>query len=244
MATEFGFGSGLLYATRNDLTTQTPLRFGAFQDLSIDITGDIKQLYGQTQYPLDVARGKSKIECKAKFVGISAVQFNAVFFGGTIATGQTLSAYQEVGSIPGTPYTVTVSNSATWTTDLGVRFSSTGLPLTLVTGTPTTGQYSVAAGVYTFAAADTLKGVLIDYLYTAVTGYTMALVNPLMGNAPRFQADFTQSYEGLEYTFHFPRCVATKLTMPSKLDDYTMPELDFSIYADPSGNIMTMTAAQ
>ena len=30
---------------------------------------------------------------------------------------------------------------------------------------PTTGQYSVSAGVYTFAAADTLLGVLISYTY-------------------------------------------------------------------------------
>ena len=78
-------------------------------------------------------------------------------------------------------------NSATWTADQGVQDALTGFPLTHVTGTPTTGQYSVAAGVYTFAAADTGKAVLISYNYsTTTTGFSLAIGNPLLGPTQTF----------------------------------------------------------
>lgn len=51
-----------------------------------------------------------------------------------------------------------------WGSDLGVTLAN-GTPLTLVTGTPVTGQYAQAAGVYTFAVADIGNGVLISYGY-------------------------------------------------------------------------------
>jgi hypothetical protein len=53
-----------------------------------------------------------------------------------------------------------------WGSDLGVKFTGSGVPLTAVTGTPSTGQYSVSsAGVYTFAAADVGLPVTIAYGY-------------------------------------------------------------------------------
>ena len=49
--------------------------------------------------------------------------------------------------------------------DRGVTFVSNGAALTLVTGVPTAGQYAFAAGVYTFAAADSAKQVTMSYDY-------------------------------------------------------------------------------
>jgi len=43
------------------------------------------------------------------------------------------------------------------------------LPLTKAASAPAAGQYSVAAGVYTFNSADANKAVLISYTYT-ITG--------------------------------------------------------------------------
>lgn len=229
---QFGFGSGLLYAQRTDISGQGTLRFGAFQDLSLDFTGDTKELFGQNQFALDVARGKVKIQGKAKFAQISAPIMNAIFFGGTITSGQTLAAYQEAGSIPATPFQITVANAAHFVDDLGVHDVLTGEPLKLVASAPATGQYAVSnVGVYTFAAADTLKAVLIDYTYTATTGFTLASGNPLMGNTPRFAASFTQSYGGNTMTITMPNCVSSKLTLPTKLDDYVMEEFDFQAFA-------------
>lgn len=239
---QFGFGSGLLYATRTDVSNASPIRFGAFQDLQLDFSGDIKELFGQNQFALDVARGKVKITGKAKFAQISAPVMNAIFFGGTINTGQTLSMYQEAVSVPATgPYTVTVNHSSTFVTDLGVYFATTGNPLSKVASGPATGQYSVNAGVYTLAAADTGLALLIDYTYTATQGFTMSSGNPLMGNTPRFSTSFTQSYGGNAMTITMPNCVSQKLTIPTKIDDYVMEELDFQAFAGAGAPITIST---
>ncbi|MGO9135745.1 MAG: head-tail connector protein [Methylovirgula sp.] len=51
-----------------------------------------------------------------------------------------------------------------WASDCGVAYAS-GAPLTVVASNPTTGQYSVAAGVYQFAAGDADRAVTLSYGY-------------------------------------------------------------------------------
>lgn len=75
----------------------------------------------------------------------------------------------EAHSVPATPgpYTVTVSEAATFSCDHQVTYSS-GVPLVRVPGAPTQGQYSVADGVYTFAAADQGQALTIAYATVAI----------------------------------------------------------------------------
>lgn len=79
------------------------------------------------------------------------------------------SVTNEAQTIPGSPYTITVDQTnGNLGQDDGVTFTD-GTALTAVTGTPTTGEYNAPTsipGQYTFAAADTTKGVLISYSYT------------------------------------------------------------------------------
>jgi hypothetical protein len=71
---------------------------------------------------------------------------------------------QTVPASPG-PYTVAVNApNGNWAVDQGVTYAN-GTALTLVTGTPSTGQYSVSNGTYTFAAGDASAAVLISYSY-------------------------------------------------------------------------------
>lgn len=78
----------------------------------------------------------------------------------------------EAGTIPASPgpYQVTAAQVyGAWAQDDGVKNATTGVALTKITGTPATGQYSVAAGVYTFAAADTGVAVQLSYSYVPST---------------------------------------------------------------------------
>jgi hypothetical protein len=52
-----------------------------------------------------------------------------------------------------------------WAEDAGVVYAVGGVSLAKVTDAPGTGQYSVVAGVYTFALGDAGKGVLASYSY-------------------------------------------------------------------------------
>jgi len=82
---QYVFGTGQLFAM--PVGGGAPLRFGALQDVSVDFSGDIKSLHGQYQFPLDVARGKSKVEWSANSGNIDVEAFNQVYFGGTVASG-------------------------------------------------------------------------------------------------------------------------------------------------------------
>ncbi len=71
----------------------------------------------------------------------------------------------EAATVPGGSYTLVVQQPyGSWCQDDGVTYAN-GTALTPVTGVPTAGQYTVAAGAYTFAAADTTAAVLISYSY-------------------------------------------------------------------------------
>lgn len=222
------------------MANSTPVNFGLVQDVTFDWSFDLKEGYGQYQMPVVLARGKGKITGKAKVLRISGLAIGNLFFGITPAAGQVATSFAESGTIPATPYQVTVANSATFVDDLGVVSATTGLPLAKVASSPSTGQYSVAAGVYTFAAADTTNVVLISYTYTiSSTGQKIVLTNQLMGYTPTFAANLFTTFQGKPVTVKMPNCVSSKLGFGTKLDDYLMPEFDFGVFSDASGNIGT-----
>ena len=68
----------------------------------------------------------------------------------------------ETQTVPATPYKVTVAQSAAFSCDQSVSYAS-GVKLARVSATPAAGQYSVAAGVYTFAAADAAQSLTFVY---------------------------------------------------------------------------------
>lgn len=236
---QYSFGTGQLFTMPNG--GGAPLRIGALQDVSVEFSSDIKQLFGQYSFALDVARGKTKIEGKAGTGEINVTQYNNMFFGQTVATGQKKMVPNEAGTVPAmSTYTVTVANGATFYMDLGVYYQSTGLPLTQVASGPTVGQYTVntTTGVYTFAAADAGVALYFNYLYTdASNGKTLTIDNTLMGNTPKFQIVLSEIYNSKYITLVLYTCVSGKLSMPLKQDDYTIPELDFQAQANDAGHI-------
>ncbi len=84
---EYMFGSGLLWGTPqqdasgNAISNPTPVLFGTMQDVSVDMSFDLKQLYGQSQFPVALGRGKGKIDCKAHIASINGAMLNTIFFG-------------------------------------------------------------------------------------------------------------------------------------------------------------------
>ncbi len=242
----YSFGSGVLVGTRTDIVNATPVNFGLVQEVTIDETATVKEIYGQYQYPLVGARGTIKTTGKAKVARISGLAFANLFYGVTPVAGQLGTAFAEAGSIPSSsPYTDTVINAAGFVDDDGVVYASTGLPLTKVASAPTAGQYSVAAGIYTFSSADSGKAVLINYTYNVTsTGQKLAITNPLLGTTPTFQALFYTTFQNQAVTLKLNNCISNKLSFQTKLEDFVMPEFDFSCFADASGNVMTWSFAE
>ncbi len=237
------FGSGNFYGIAAGSTVATPRKFGTLQDVTFDITASTKQLFGQSQFPVDIRRGEIKFTGKAKFAQINAGIVNDLFFNQSSSTGVLLSAVGESAQIPSsTPWTVTVQNAATFDTDLGVIYAATGAAFTKVSGSPTIGEYSESAGVYTFSTSDAGVSVLIDYLYTSPTGGTkVALTNQQMGTQPTFLGVFTTTISGKTMTMKLNACTTSKLSIGTKIQDYTIPEMDFEVMADSGNNIGTIS---
>jgi len=247
---QFVFGSGILWGTPstdaagNAVANPTPVQFGTLQDVSVDISFENKTLHGQNQFAVAVGRGKGKITGKAKFAQMNGLLLNSLFFGQTMTAGIISDVYDTTGSaIPASsPYTITPTapSSGTWSADLGVR-DATGLPMVRVASAPAAGQYSVAAGVYTFASADQGKTVFINYQYTAssTTAQKSTVQNVIMGYAPSFKVDLYTPFQGKSLILTLNNAISTKLTIATKLDDFAMPEFDFEGFADGSGQVMT-----
>jgi hypothetical protein len=58
------------------------------------------------------------------------------------------------------------------------------------------------------------------------------------------QVTFRTIFDGKESVIILYSAVIGKLLLASKLDDYTIPEIDFEAFADASGKVMDIFAAE
>ena len=240
---QFGIGGLFLNSNGgNQATNPTPYEALTIQDVSIDISQDLKELVGQYKFADDVAPGQMKITGKFSIGRIEIGMFNNLLFANTQSTGMKVIVQDESGTVPAsTTYTVTVVNSTHFDTDLGVRYYDTGAPFTRVTGPPTVGQYSVSEGVYNFAAADASAKVLLSYAYDLTTsGSTVTIANQLMGYGPVFELWLSEPYQsvgGIANGIHLWACRLSKLNQALKNTDHLKPEMDFTAFANASGQV-------
>jgi hypothetical protein len=329
----FEFGSGTVWVTPvggNLPANPTPIEIGTLQDVSIDISFDLKMLYGMNQFPEAIARGKGKITGKAKFGRFNSDLINQMMFaqtrtigteaaqkdephtlGGTVkgaitaaaigtggtgfVVGDLLSvaggnggvlsvATQAAGVIltlavvtagfgytaatfamtpitgvgigsptatltvaaGGAPPAVVVNDDGQFLLDLGVRYGATGIPLlSIPSGTPAMGQYTQTGGSYQFAAEDSLQVMNISYLRTvAGQGVTQKITNQLMGTQPIVSITFRTTFLGQEAIIILYAGVIGKLNLATKLDDFTIPEIDFECFAAANGKVLDIYAAE
>lgn len=246
---QYSFGAGAFIGTIIGAAVPTPRQFAVLQEVSVEFSFNVKELMGNQQFPVAVARGAGKISGKCKFAAFNASALNEMFFSGTQATGESKVAYNEAGTP--TTNSLTAANSATWAEDLGVFNRNTGRFMERVASAPATGQYSVSAGVYTFAAADTNPPVYLTYRYTTAVapGKVLTLTNQLLGVQPTFSAvlntQFTHA-DGVtrQLNLKLNSCMSSKLSIATKLEDFIVPDFDFNAFADAAGNIGTLSLAE
>jgi hypothetical protein len=243
---QYSFGSGVLYGRSIDTVNATPVRFGALQGVSLDFSFTVKELYGSFQFPIALGRGTGKITGKADFAQINAQAYNDLFFGtGNVATGALRTAVGETATV--TANIVTASHNSTFVNDLGVIRSSDGAVFTKVANVPVGTQYAcnTSTGVYTFNASQANAGVAISYTYNdANSGKQISITNQLLGTSPQFAAVFTETFNGKSMTIALNACMSSKLSMSTKLEDFTIPAFDFMAFADASNNIGTINTEE
>lgn len=243
------FGVGKLIAVPTNaadgsvIANPTPVVLGTMQDVSLDLSVEMKTLYGSKRYPIAVGQGKGKTEIKAKYAEIDGGILGSLFFGRTETAGIKAAVFDSAGTIPATPgpYTLTVAPpaSGSFVADLGVMNATTGEQLSRVASAPAAGQYSVSgAGVYTFAAADQGKAVRISYEYSAASGGKVwTITNEVMGYTPSFTLLLQNGYQGKNMVVKLNCCVSGKLALPLKNDDFAIYDFDAEAFADANGEL-------
>jgi len=245
------FGAGKLIATPTNLADGTPIAnptpviLGTMQDISLDLSTEIKTLYGSKRYPIAVGQGKGKTEIKAKYAEIDGGILGSLFFGKAATAGIKAAVFDQGATIPDNPgpYTLTVAppNSGAFVADMGVIFADSGVQLTRVgdAATPATGEYKVsAAGIYTFAAADKSKGIALSFEYSAATGGKIwTMTNETMGYTPSFSLLLQNGYDGKNLVCKLNRCVSGKLGLPLKSDDFAIYDFEAEAFANAAGEL-------
>jgi len=248
---QFVFGPGVAWAqvaTLLDGSTAVlpqPTRFDVLQSLALDFTFTTKELFGNNSFPEAIGIGNTKLSGKIVNGRMNSAALWSAAFGypSNPSTGYNLMAISEAGTVPAvSTYVINTTNKATWTKDWGVRYTNTGAYLTPVTGgSEALGKYSVASGVYTFAAADANAKVLIDYEYTPASGgKTIAVSNFLQGQITLFGLRYQGVFKGLSVGIWVPNSVSSKFAFATKQQDFIMPEFDFVAYAGPDGSVASL----
>jgi hypothetical protein len=233
------FSLGTIYALPSG-ANPTPIPFGLLKSASADIDQAKVPVRGPMKAPVDVGDGELNIAIKFAYGEFRASAFALLASGSTTVVGSKLAAVSERQTIPTTPFQITVAQSATFSEDGGVLDVTGGKWLTRVAAGPTTGQYSVAAGVYTFAAADVGHVVEITYAYTSATvGQTTTFSNQPMGASTGYLVRLYNVFAVagvLKPTgYEFPNVHFSKLSLALKTGDWAEVNMEGLAAQDSTG---------
>jgi hypothetical protein len=220
----------------------SPFQLNTIQDISVEFTGKVEELRGQLLYAVDARLTDVGVKGKFTVGQWSLDQLNNLFFAGVIsdtADGVDNIVPDEAHTVPlSAPYTIDVTDEAGWSEDLGVSYAANAQSFDRVTPS-IAGQYTVAAGAYTFDIADAGAQVLISYVNATGSGSSLYVPNNLQGQSPSFEfvvwnpiGGGVAGYNGIRLY----NCVAQGVKpLTAKNNKFSMNEVDFMAYC-PSGD--------
>ena len=197
---QFAFGAGNMYVTQlndawgNPITNPTPYPLMALQEGSVDLSGDVKELFGQNQLPVAVGRGKMKLTVKVKPARIFSAVWNAIFFGQTLNQGLIANYTDNVGelvppaSVGGVTAITIVSGGTSYvqgdivTVSTGTSTVKAQAVVTAVSAGVVTGLTIINAGSYT--VAPTASGATTGGTGSGLTVTCTATPSSVIVNAP------------------------------------------------------------
>lgn len=235
------FGAGSVFIAPvggNQPANPSAMSILGIQGASVSADQKMVELKGANKGPDDVATADMTIKGNIEMARVDVDVFNQAYYSEAMTTNAPIVVPNESGTIPGTPFAITVAGSATWVKDLGVR-NSNGQPFVKVASGPVAGEYSVAAGVYTFAAADTGKSVLISYTKSSTAGTLLTVHNQLMGFGPIVEVYMWENYSTLlnqstNNGLHLFAVRFAKLDLTIKRDNFAMVKMEFEGFPNPN----------
>lgn len=238
------FGSGRFWGIPVS-AAPTPTPFLVPQNMTLDFKRDIKRLYGQNQLPVDIASGMLSVVGKVTMGTLNGRLLNDLMLGTSLSTGQVNYIANESVSPSTTTGQITIANLATFSLDLGIFQTGTGVPLVEVASTaPAAGQYHVTStGLYTVNITDSTS-MKASYLYTLTGGQKISMANQNMGKIGAFQAVMGWLWGTEQATIQLNSCMASDYGLATVLDDYNKPSFGFEAATDTSDVLGTFSYAE
>jgi len=247
------FDSGTLWATpisANQKIAQsntTPIRIGNLRGIVLECENKIDPAsVGAFRHPARAWISASRIKGRAEIGVFDGRLLNQVLFGAQVSAGARLISKDQAGVVPAAvTYTITPTppGSGTWQDDLGVFLADDGTALTLASGTPASGEYSVASGTYTFNAAQAGENVKISYVYSIAGGSTVTIPNGPGSEAAYFRLDLSTGYGDSAVTVRLNRVAVDRFSMPTSLERFAIGGLEFIAIADSSNEVGRFSGA-
>jgi hypothetical protein len=241
------FGAGRVFGAAA-VTNPTPVRFPVPQSQSIDFKRKVESLFGENQLAVAVGAGQMDVTGQIEFGKSHARVYADLLIGSAGTTGSYLEADKETAAVPGTgPYTIQTVNHTTWLFDLGVVDVATGNIMSCVAaGSEVAAKaYSVAAGVYTFAAGDEGVSKQISYGYSnATAGETVTLTNQLQGQTGAFKATHVLPWGAEQDMFVLNNCISSSGGMSAKSSGFGTSTLEYTAAVDTTGILGVATFAE
>lgn len=234
----FGLGSVTAVDASGNVTDVTVVR-----NISIEFKSTEEALTGNQLAPLDSATVSLEITGKVESADSPAALVALVVPGTSKTTGRRKPKLSEttIPANPG-PYTVQVTEHATFASNLGVLDKTSGKMMTKVAADPAAGQYSLSAGTYTFAAADAGHSVAIRYSHNdASTGKTTTGSNSTVGATAGYSLEVYEPIGGTkEEGYYFPAVKFSNLSGGMKSGKWSESSFDFTAYANSTGKLFEL----
>lgn len=247
------FGSGRIYGTG----PSGALWYGELQDISMDLTTDLKTAFAEGNYAFASADGQRTIKIDAKHYKLDAGGL-AYSLGGTVAANSTGVAVDEVGTIATHAYALAKSNPLT-ILDVVVGVVTNGIEAPVhyqivdsgseVAGASCSFAVADSTGTLTFASGDSATYVRVTYTYTlgSDAGTVISVASTYQNSQPTFKLvalkrDISSLGDGSTavqlWTFNAVRDGGIKNEW--KEGDYTVFQRSFQAFADPMGNVLSV----
>lgn len=239
------FGMGLAWVSGHKNTGDRKM-LGALTSFKLDYKPSVKTMQGAMQVPMFAGTDKMEIkgECEFELLSMPVLLLSGLsqlVSGG--AAGLSVVPTVDDASQTITTQTMTITGATDVLmvrTPVALGSLPAGSPLVKVASAPTTGQFSVAGNIVTFAAADTTVWStasvkpLVTWIKNATTDSNkITLINAYQQQSPYIGIETLAWYDG-KYRWHrYPRCVATSFPGFESKGDFAKSKLEFMVMADP-----------
>ena len=218
---------------------------GVLQDVSLDMTSDVKELMGSNKVAFLTAEVGRKYKLTAKFAQFNSALVGAVM-GGTVASGAKYvgTATKTASTSTFTVVTADFGTPAGWAfvSDLGVSYNATNQPLKYNASTLAAAQYQNTAAAYTLHSTDASAVVNVSCIYSATAGETTSVSNSAIGLSTYFSVYLFQATTQADATvkkigWYFPAVLLPSLKMDFKNTDFAVQSIDLNVFANSAGLI-------